>query len=513
MKYIAYIRTSLYILLLLIVLSANAQDNERALAIAVEEIVLSDMNPKVVNEFVEEIYKKHCKSAYLASRIAKAYYMYSTNPETKERYFGRREPDTAFVYINRAIAIDPKYPDPYILASDILKYEKGAEGREEAMRWLNRGIAANPSDPSLYIASAKILALSDSEAAVAKLKALKQSNPNFPIELELGRLYWNMYNDIGGVTPFQEMADAYDKANKDDMTVGDLEAYSFALYATNQIDKMYDVSTYGVAKYPKSFMLNMNVFYGLVGLNRFSEAVKAGEKFISIVDKKTLEPIHYLRYGEALAGDKQYEKAIEQYNFVLNMEKATEKNKAVAYSHIESAIIAKASDNQKNGDYNQAFAIYKEYINKSKAEGKLTAYVLAMYARAYIELSEEQNGSDKEASLKKASDIYGEMGELFPDQKVPALNFQFITHVRLDPESEQGLAKPYAEQMITAILSKSDHSQDDSKLVVAYEYLSYYYFINSKYKDALNYADKALDIDPNSARASKIKEIAKKYVK
>ena len=506
-----YIYTFLFLLLACI--GAQAQDNERALAAAVEEIVLSDMNPKVVNEFVEEIYKKHCKTAYLASRIAKAYYMYSTNPETKERYFGRREPDTAFVYINRAIAIDPKCPDPYILASDILKYEKGAEGRTEAMQWLDRGIAANPTDPSLYVASAQILALSDSEAAVAKLNALKQSNPSFPVELELGRLYWNMYNDIGGVMPFQEMADAYDKANKDDMTMGDLEAYSFALYATNQIDKMYEVSTYGVAKHPESFMLNMNVFYGLVGLKRFKEAVTAGETFINSVDKKKLEPIHYLRYGEALVGDKKYEKAIEQYEFVLNMEKASESQKATANNHIESAIIAKATDLQKMGEYDKAFPIYEQFVNKRKAEGKLTAYLLAMYARAYTELSEEQNGPEKAASLQNASRIYGQMAELFPDQKVAALNFQFITQVRLDPESEQGLAKPYAEQMITAILSKTDRSQDEPKLKNAYEYLSYYYFINNKYKEAISYADKALEIDGNSTRASRIKEIASKYVK
>ena len=494
-------------LLMLIPFSVHAQDNERALAKAVEEVVLmTDMNPKVVNEFIEEIYQKHGKkSAYLTSRIAKAYYQYYDNPTTKERNFGRREPDTAFVYINRAIAIDPKHPAPYILASEIVKYEPSYGERSErlkkAMEWLDRGIAANPADTSLYIASAGLLALTDANAAVEKLNSLKERNPSFAVQRQLGRLYWEIYNN-GGTTPFKEIVEAYDKEDKNILTLGDLGSYMFSLYAlcsSNLADwnKLYETGQYALGRFPDDYGLHMYYFYGCVRTNNWDTAITEYHKMEALAETPLL-PIDHLRYGEALVGKKMYDEAIEKYQYILTLESATDDDKKKANSHIESAIIAKATDFQKMGEYDKAFAVYENFVNKRKANGKLTSYLLAMYARAYTELSEEQNGPEKVASLQKASSIYAQMGELFPDQKVAALNFQFITHVRLDPESEQGLAKPYAEQMITAILSKSDRSQDEPKLKNAYEYLSYYYFINSKYKDAVSYADKALEIDPSS---------------
>jgi tetratricopeptide (TPR) repeat protein len=431
------------------------------------------------------------------------------------RDFHRRDTVNAFKYINRSIAIDPKYAEAYVLASDILSFENGADGKKEALNWLNRGIAANPTDSSLYITSAELLAITDADAAVNKLKELKEKDPNFPVDLQLGRLYYQLW-DKHGMEPYAEMAASYDKVRKEDMTVGDLEAYSFALYATNQIDKMYDVSAYGAKIAPESFMLKLNEFYGLLGLKKFSEAVVAGENFIKNTAPSKLQPIHYLRYGEALNGVKRYEEAIAQYDFVLKMENASENNITTAYNHIASTMEAKVNDYIKDGDYQTAASVYEEFLNSRRAINKVDASMLSMYAGIYMSWAKKLSGPEQKDTYMKADAIYTEMGEKFPKFDDLAYANRMQIRTTLDPEFEEGLAIPFAENLAKIILAKGSDLTDGQtkRLVSAYWVQCYYYAANAKKKNkalCLSFADKILDIDPTNAQALKIYEIVSKW--
>ena len=511
-------RIILSFLFLTIAIFASAQANERAMAAAIDTIVRTYNEAEIRDKFVEDIFNKFNKSAYLATRIAKSYYNYNKVDPPVFRDFHRRDTVNAFKYINRSIAIDPKYAEAYILASDILSYEKAAEGgREEAMSWLNRGIAANPTDSSLYIASAELLALTDADAAVNKLKELKEKDPNFPVDLQLGRLYYQLW-DKHGLEPYAEMAASYDKVNKEDMIQGDLEAYSFALYATNQIDKMYDVSSYGAKKYPESFMLSMNEFYGLLGLKKFAEAVIAGERFIKNTDPSKLQPIHYLRYGEALNGSKRYDEAIAQYDYVIKMEGVSDNNIATAYNHIASSMEAKVNDYIKDGDYQTAVALYEEFLNSRRAINKVDASMLSMYAGIFSSWAKKLSGPEKEATYMKADKIYQEMAELFPKFDDIAWVNRLQIRTTLDPEFEQGIAIPFAENLEKIILAKGSNITDGqrSRLVTAYWVQCYFYAANVKKRSkklALSFAEKILDIDPMNSQALKIYEIVSKWKK
>jgi Skp family chaperone for outer membrane proteins len=69
----------LYFLILFMALAATsqAQNDERALAAAIDTIVRIYNERDIVDGFVEEIFQKHNRSAYLATRIAKSYYNYN----------------------------------------------------------------------------------------------------------------------------------------------------------------------------------------------------------------------------------------------------------------------------------------------------------------------------------------------------------------------------------------------------------------------------------------------------
>lgn len=132
-------------------------------------------------------------------------------------------------------------------------------------------------------------------------------------------------------------------------------------------------------------------------------------------------------------------------------------------------------------------------LNMSKADAKAKAFDL----------------------YKKAITTYGIVQERVPDSHLGVYQ-QALASYRMDPESEQGLAKPYYEKTIEVILAKPEQDDSDKKVLVeAYSYLSYYYYLqydkSKKAEDKANvksYAEKVLQIDPENANGKMLFEFA-----
>ena len=145
-------------LMLMAVAPMQAQDDPKAAGAAIDTIIRVFSEYEIVDRFVADIYKKfekdEKKGPVLAARIAKAYYNYVMQPGNPTPQFHRRDVSKAFEYLDKAIALDPKYTETYLIASDILFYEAKID---TALIWLDKGIAANPTDSALYIKSAELL--------------------------------------------------------------------------------------------------------------------------------------------------------------------------------------------------------------------------------------------------------------------------------------------------------------------------------------------------------------------
>jgi tetratricopeptide (TPR) repeat protein len=88
----------------------------------------------------------------------------------------------------------------------------------------------------------------------------------------------------------------------------------------------------------------------------------------------------------------------------------------------------------------------------------------------------------------------------------PAYLWKARVYSNLDPDSKEGLAKPYYEKLIEkASIDSVKYSKD---LVEAYNYLGYYYLVNKKYCDSLDFWQKLLAIEPANTNAiSAIKDL------
>ncbi len=70
-----------------------------------------------------------------------------------------------------------------------------------------------------------------------------------------------------------------------------------------------------------------------------------------------------------------------------------------------------------------------------------------------------------------------------------------------DPETAQGLAKPYYEAALGILEQKPDATK--SVLVECNSYLGYYYFVKEDYDQSKLYWNKILEIDPGNETATK----------
>lgn len=497
-------------LMLMAVAPMQAQSDEKAAGAAIDTIVRIFSEYEIVDKFVEDIYKKFekdkKKGAVLATRIAKAYYNYNELPGTKERQFHRRDTVKAFSFIRRALALDNKYVETYLVASDIFNYEGK---RDTALIWLDQGINVNPTDSSLYIESAKLLAYTDADAAVKKLLILKERDSTFQVDLQLGRLYYDLYNHHGQL-PMNEMAKAYgkvyaDSIEREKMNLGDLGAFSFALQWASEVEdrfnKQYEVTNYGLSKFPQDFGLRQFHFNSCWSTERWDEGIKTAEQMFAMPDSvRKVGPEDYLRYGHCLRGAKRYNDAIAQYDKVAAMEDATATQKSQAESSVVTTVSAQVSEMRKMGDYEQAIALVEPLVQKYREKGKQNDNLMVAYATIYTDWSTELNGLEKQDVLRKASQIFGEAADHSELNTDLFIYRQYNINFILDPELKDGLAMPQAQKLIDRLGSKANlESNERIFLNAGYEYmLRHEYFIKKNKKKAIEIANKMLDVDPSN---------------
>ena len=497
-------------MVLLAVSPVKAQDDVKAAGAAIDTIIRVFSEYEIVDRFVADIYSKHekdkTKGSILAARIAKAYYNYVMVPGNPTPQFHRRDVAKALEYLDKAIALDPTYPQSYLVASDIYYNEAKID---TALIWLDKGIAANPTDSSLYIESAKLLAFSDPDAAVEKLMVLKQRDSTFQVDLQLGRLYYKLYSDHGKL-PMKELAESYgrvyDSKDREQLNLGDLGAYSLGLQWAGDLGderfaKLYEVTTYGIERFPKDFGLRKFLLVGCMNTKKWDEGIKTAEFMFAMPDSvKKVDADDYLYYATCLAGKKRYVDAIAQYEYVLAMEDASATKKAQADRAIVSTITTQVGELRQLGDYDKAIAVIEPMVQRYRDKGTQNDNLMIAYATIYTDWAAELNGMERMDAIRNAVKVFDEAATH------SELNTSMFLHrccyysMALDPELKEGLGMPYAQKLVANLGNRNDLEAGEKRyLLLGYEYMMRHeYFIKKNKKAALAWADKMLDVDPTN---------------
>ena len=222
-------------------------------------------------------------------------------------------------------------------------------------------------------------------------------------------------------------------------------------------------------------------------------------------DKADYSYLDYMYYGHLLESLKKYDDAVVQYEKAVKMDP----KKTDLYKNISSAY------EQKN-DYKKAISAYQKYYSSLDKE-KQTPDLQFQFGRLYYGAGTQPDSlaitvEERKQALMSADSTFHAIAEAAPDSYLG--NFwRARANSALDPETTQGLAKPFYEEVAALLESKNDPHYN-SALVECYSYLGYYYLLaienpalkaeaKANKDKSIEYWSKILAIDPANATAKR----------
>ena len=436
-------------------------------------------NPEMAEEQADDLLKgKNKKNVDLVLAIGRAY-MEAGQLEQAEDYVkiakkadsksaavsifegdiavARKDPGTASQRYEEAIYFDPNCKEAYLKYADIYK-------------------AANPG------------------LATSKLEELRAIDPQaVEVDRKLAEIYYS-------ANEFDKAADAYSRfAEGDKATEKDLVNYSFALFLNHDFEKSLAVANLGLQKNPQHAVFNRLRMYNFIDLKRYDEAKQAADSFFAACKTEDLTYLDYLYHGTLLDALKDYN------NAVISLEKAYEMNKD------RTEVLRQISSSYEGAEkYEEAIDAFNKYIATLPEEQKTPDLTFELgrlyYAEGTTADSVNYTPEMKKEALLQADSAFAKLAELVPDNYLG--NFwRARTNSALDPETTEGLAKPYYEQVAAMLEEKAKTEPRYNRTIIeCYRYLGYYYLVTEDYEKSKEYWNKILTIDPEDAIATKALE-------
>lgn len=452
---------------------AMAQEDNKATIDAITKVIKS--KPADLEDQLKSVYKKNKKNEEVLVGIAQAFYDVKDTTNAK-------------TYVEYALKANKKYAPTYVLLGDIAALNNDGGG---AAAQYQQAIYFDPKSPEAYYKYANVYRKISPSEAVAKLEELRANRPDIAVDAMAGRIYY-LSND------FDQAVNSFGKAwatMRDKMEERDLTEYAMALYFKQKNQESLEVVKYGLTKSPRDAAYNRLAFFNSTDLKDYDNALAYADALFNKSDSAKFSYFDYTYYGNAYTGKKDYAKAIEMYEKALTMDIDNKDKRAGVLKQLSDAY--KQSD-----DYVNAIKSYKEYIdNVSKISATDRVGLAQLYT---LKASVDTVMDARIADLNAAEQVYDELEKAEPDALEYATYKRAQVNSFKDPETKEGLAKPYYEKLIGLIEPKAQKDEaDKARLVESYRYLGYYYLVKNDKSTADTYWKKVLEIEPDNETAKK----------
>ena len=465
-------------------LYAQSSDAEWQAGVAKLKETIQANPAQAAEEAGQMIKGKNKKNIELLVAIGEAYLEAGKIPEAQQ-------------YAALAKKANGKSADAAVLEGDIALKQKNAG---LASQKYEEAIYFNPRCAAAYLKFADIYKMANSSLAIEKLNQLKALQPsNTGVDKKLAEIYY-LKND------FSKAADAYSRfAMGPVATEEDLVKYAFALFLNHDFEKSLEVANMGLQKNPRHAAFNRLAMYNYTDLKRFDEAMKAADIFFNETDKADYSYLDYMYYGHLLEDLKKYDEAVIQYEKAVQLDPSNTN----LYKNISAAY-------ERKNDYKKAISAYRKYYASLDKE-KQTPDLQFQFGRLYYGAGTQPDSlaitvEERKQALMSADSTFHAIAEAAPDSYLG--NFwRARANSALDPETTQGLAKPFYEEVAALLESKNDPHYN-SALVECYSYLGYYYLLaienpalkaeaKANKDKSIEYWSKILAIDPANATAKR----------
>jgi len=398
-------------------------------------------------------------------------------------YLANKLIDQALDYQQKAQKIKPKQATVYVLMGDI---NLALDSTGKACSNYELAIYYDENCKEAYIKYARAYKVVNTPLSIEKLEILKAKDPSFLlVDKELADIYYS-------TNKFDKAAELYENYLKSgNSSTADLTKYAMTLFFNQNFEKSLEVANLGLQKSPRNPAFNRLAMYNYVGLKKNDEALVAADQLFNKSDKPEFTYFDYTYYGQALKAKKQYDLAVGQYD------------KAYQLDTTKIELLKEISDMySEKGDYPNAILAFNKYLNKLTPENK-NADTFMTLGKLYTGLGNSDSiaPDQKVIALTNADSLFSQVAVL-EATNYRANYWRARVNSALDPETTQGLAKPFYEQTATLIESKAD-ARYNSILIECYSYLGYYSLLKNDNPLSLNYWNKILAIEPTNGTALK----------
>jgi tetratricopeptide (TPR) repeat protein len=382
---------------------------------------------------------------------------------------GSTDSALVFGYLRRAEALNSKDPELYLVRGDywIYVFNNGSRAAENYKR--SQDFSPNSTRARVRLGQLYTRIKSYPDALNYYQEAIA-IDPSFaPAYLEMGFLYAKMKQPAESKTYFKKYLDMSSSNIAAQRRYANMliqtEDYKGAIAQIKQIMAMDSVSFND---------LNRALAYSYFEEKQYQQSIYYMSKFFknAPVDKITSKDyIYYGRIGQKSGLDSLA---------IVNLTKAFQQDTTnIDLLNEIAALNLKLKRPQIAGD------TYK--IKIKLTNGSVNDYY--KMGRAYFDA---KNWAEADSAFAKVS-------RMSPDFE-PAYLFRARVYSNLDPDTKEGLAKPFYELVVVKAGADSVKFQKD--ILEAYNYLGYYYLVNKQYCESLAYWDKIVTLDPANENAN-----------
>lgn len=371
-------------------------------------------------------------------------------------------------------------PDSYIFEADTYadKRDWGAAAGNYELAFTN-----DPNNVEAYVKYANTYFNVNPEMAIDRLRELLNKRPNSAlVQRQLAEKY---YEDNLGSKAAEQYGEYIKNPNH---FAQDEVRYVQLLFFGSKYQESYDLATSLVNKLSagdeKVFYMRRMQLYNLVQLDKWQEAMEAGQTFFSMAKPvdATYEVRDYTDYGKALQETGQPEAALEAYN------------KAIELNPQNTDLIRNMGDTYADaGNYAKAASYYQRLYDTEQN----TSNDIFMLSNYYYGLATTVEGAEKADAIAKSQKYINEVNEKVPGN-VQIVNQKAKLAKLIEGDEITGKAVSAYKELIQILDAKEDKSGYDRYYKYAYNYLANYEFTKGDKSLAKEYYRKWLEHDPDN---------------
>ena len=381
--------------------------------------------------------------------------------------------DQANLVADAVIAKFKNYGDAYILKGDIYAMQ---DNGGEAATWYGQCMTMDPKNPQGYISYSNVYRKIDPAASAEAVNKLREINPDYPIEAEAGHNCFSAGN-------YEKAYEYFSKAKPSTLEEYIYYEYAFTAYILNKKEESLDLCASGIQKFPKDAAMQVLGMRSAVDLKKYDVALQYANTVMNTDSiKKNASIVSY--YGLALAGNKQYNEAITQYQKALEMKADDPK----PLQYISEAY-------KEMGEEDKALEYSQQYMDKNENAAPTDFMKLA---EIYVNKA-KKDPSKKVENIEKAINVYAKLAEKYPTLKAFAKLQEGNTAFQNELDDK---AIPAYQEVITELEAKQCDNDEVSYLKQAYQYMGFIYnYDKQDFETAKPYWEKLLKIDPENKYA------------